>query len=70
MVMLHIYNFDTAADAAPAPTATPVASELPDAAVDSTGEFGSSSVAILFGIMAMASVSFLGYRTVAARRTR
>jgi len=70
MVMLHIYNFDTAADAAPAPTATPVASELPDAAVNPTGTFGSSSVAILFGIMALASIGFLGFRTVAVRRNR
>ena len=72
MVMLHIYNFDTAAVAgSPTPTATPAASELPDAAVDATGLTGSSSsIAILFGIMALASISFLGYRTVAARRTR
>jgi len=69
-VMLHIYNFDTAGDAAPAPTATPVASELPDAAVNPTGTFGSSNVAILFGIMALASIGFLGLRTAAVRRNR
>ncbi len=63
MVMLHIYNFDTAGAAA-----TPAASELPDAAVNPTGEFGSSNVAILFGIMALASIGFLGLRTVAVRR--
>lgn len=52
------------------PTATPAASELPDAAIEAAGATGNSSVAILFGIMAIASISFLGYRTVAARRTR
>ena len=68
MVTLHVYNFQ----AAVAPTArpTPAASELPDAAVDPTGLTGSNGVAILFGIMALASISFLGYRTVAVRRTR
>ncbi|CAN5256708.1 hypothetical protein BH24CHL10_BH24CHL10_08030 [soil metagenome] len=46
------------------------ASELPDAALDATGQNGGNGIAILFGIMALASISFLGYRTVAARRTR
>ena len=31
---------------------------------------GSNGFAILFGIVALASISFLGYRTVAVRRTR
>lgn len=70
MVMLHIYNFDTAGDAAPATPATPAASVLPDAAVNPTGTFGSSIIAILFGIMALASIGFLGFRTVAVRRNR
>ena len=66
MVTLHVYNFVNVAAA----TATPAASELPDAAIDGIGATGSNGFAILFGIMALASISFLGYRTVAARRTR
>jgi len=66
MVTLHVYNFVNVAGA----TATPAASELPDAALDGTGATGSNGFAILFGIMALASISFLGYRTVAVRRTR
>ncbi len=54
----------------PSPSATAAASLLPDAATDVTAGNGSNGVAILFGIMALASISFLGYRTVAARRTR
>ncbi|MDQ3690094.1 MAG: hypothetical protein M3406_08695 [Chloroflexota bacterium] len=64
MVTLHVYNFVNVA------SATPAASELPDAAVDAVGGTGSNGFAILFGIMALASISFLGYRTVAVRRTR
>jgi len=66
MATLHVYNFVNVAAATP----TPAASELPDAAIDATGQTGSNGVAILFGIMALASISFLGYRTVAVRRTR
>ena len=66
MVTLHVYNFVNVAAA----TATPAASELPDAALDGTGVTGSNGFAILFGIVALASISFLGYRTVAVRRTR
>jgi len=66
MVTLHVYNFVNVAGA----TATPAASELPDAALDGTGATGSNGFAILFGIVALASISFLGYRTVAVRRTR
>lgn len=43
--------------------------ELPDGALDATGQNGGNGIAILFGIMALASASFLGYRTVAVRRT-
>ncbi|MEJ7803668.1 MAG: hypothetical protein WKH68_09925, partial [Candidatus Limnocylindria bacterium] len=68
MVTLHVYNFQAAVAATASPT--PAASELPDAAVDATGQTGSNGVAILFGIMALASIGFLGYRTVAVRRTR
>ncbi len=70
-IVIHAYNFAEVAGApAPTATATPAASELPDAAVDGTGTAGGNGFAILFGIMALASISFLGYRTVAARRTR
>ncbi len=65
-IMLHVYNFAAAGTATP----TPVASELPDAAVNPTGAFGSNGLAILFGITALASIGFLGFRTVAVRRTR
>jgi len=43
--------------------------ELPDGALDATGQNGGNGIAILLGIMALASASFLGYRTVAVRRT-
>jgi hypothetical protein len=65
-IMLHVYNFAAAAE----PTPAPAASELPDAAVNPPGTFGSSNVAILFGIMALASIGFLGFRTAAVRRNR
>lgn len=68
MVTLHVYNFQAAAAASPPPT--PAASALPDAAVDAAGSPGSNGVAILFGILALVSIGFLGYRTVAVRRTR
>ncbi len=55
---------------ASASASAPAASELPDAALDATGQNGGNGFAILFGIMALASIRFLGYRTVAARRTR
>ncbi len=44
--------------------------ELPDGALDATGQNGGNGIAILLGIMALASASFLGYRTVAVRPTR
>ncbi len=68
MVTLHVYNFQAAVTATASPA--PAASELPDAATDVTGKTGSNGFAILFGLMALASISFLGYRTVAVRRTQ
>ena len=66
MIMLHVYNFAVASAVEP----TPVASELPDAAVSPAGAPGSTSVALLFGIMALVSIGFAGVRTVATRRNR
>ncbi len=53
-----------------ASASAPAARELPDGALDATGQNGGNGIAILLGIMALASASFLGYRTVAVRPTR
>jgi len=69
-VLSNTITITWVAAAAATATPAPAASVLPDAATDLTGGRGSNSIAILFGIMALGSISFLGCRTVAARRTR
>lgn len=67
MAMLHIYNFDTAAaGGSAAPSATPATGELPDTAGE-TGTTGSTGLVILFGIVALASLGFVGYRSMGNR---
>jgi len=65
MVTLHVYNFVNVAAASP----TPVASVLPDAAVDG-GQNDTNPMAPILALLAMTSLGVIGYRTVAARRAR
>ncbi|MGQ0608317.1 MAG: CHRD domain-containing protein [Chloroflexota bacterium] len=70
MVMLHIYNFDTAA-AAPAASATPaptaVAGELPDTAGSSTS---TGALAVVFAAIALGAVSLIAAQVTRTRRAR
>ena len=72
MTMLHIYNFDTAVAAAPAtPIPTPMASLIPDTSVESApGQGGEAGLTV--GLLALfaAAGTLVGYRAVAAKRTR
>ena len=73
MVMLHVYNFVTAA--APAPSATvaptPMVSMIPDTSVESgsNGVNGTAATVALLGLLAAAG-GLVGLRTLAGKRTR
>lgn len=68
MVMLHVYNFDTAAAGGPAPTtapsATPAAGELPDTAGSSQG---ASTLALVMVVLSIGSLLAL---SIGVRRSR
>lgn len=69
MVMLHVYNFAGTAAATPAPT--PVVRALPDTAVwTDAGLPGSDGLALILATVALGSLGYVGYRTLAARRAR
>ena len=71
MVMLHVYNFAVAAAATPTPTPTPtpVARLLPNTTFED-GSTDSTPMAPILALLVVGSLGFLGYRTLAARRTR
>jgi hypothetical protein len=72
MVMLHVYNFSTAAapaeTPAPTPVPTPMASTLPNTSTESGGPVSTSLVAIV-ALAALAVTSSVTY-VLAARRSR
>ncbi|MCV0404454.1 MAG: hypothetical protein K5924_12240 [Chloroflexi bacterium] len=67
MIMLHVYNFAVAAGA---PSPTPAASELPDAAIGSDGSFSGTQLALLLGGLTLASSVLVGHSVTRARRSR
>lgn len=72
MVMLHVYNF---AEAAAAPTATPVptpaASTVPDTAVENAHPSGPrTELVVLLGLVLVGSLGLLGLPALAFRRHR
>ncbi len=67
-IMLHVYNFATAAGGTAAPT--PAASALPDAAISADGSTTGTQLALILGGTALIGFALIGRTALRTRRTR
>lgn len=71
MVMLHIYNFDTAVAGGPAPTPAPTASPAPGMLPDTAGPSqGTSPLAVILVAVAVGALSALSLGMRRSRQSR